>query len=254
MQYLVGHDVYSSFPAYRQALKDFLKRPDAAEALVDNLMMQADLIDAYLDHYHPDPSTGPAVLEREAISSVVVTAHPKWGSPCFGLVLTDGRCETFSLNKLKPTPRPTSSSQPPAQTQGQRTRNAYEAFRNAAEPAIAAWIQRTPVPERCPITDIVLAPLADQRPPNRRHDADIPTVDHHQPSFRELVATFLEGESMTMEAVTLRRDQSLGVWEMADEALRARWVAHHDTGELRWVSLAGNRTLNRQDQLERSSS
>ena len=250
MQYLVGHDVYSSFPVYRQALKDFLKRPDATEALADNPMMQTDLLDVYLAHYHPDLSTGKSPPEREDITTIVVTIHPEWGSAGFGVLLTDGSCESFSLKKLKLAPRPPAST--PTATRGQRTRNVYDAFRLGARPSIARWIAEVEPPERCPVTDILLAPLHLREDPVRRYDPDLPTVEHHQPSFRELVAQFLEQESLTTSSVPLIYNYALRVWELEGEDLQQRWRQHHDTGELRWISLEANRLLNQQEQQDRA--
>jgi hypothetical protein len=251
MKYIIDQVEHEDFVTYRAELSRFIKRPTAAEDLARSQEMQAALLEAFLVHYHPDPSTGKKLLEREDIVGVVVTQHPKWGTFCFGVVLReDERCEPFSLSKkrFRPEPRPASVTGQMARSRPPGGREAYEALRHAIEPSIQEWIRSTPLPPRCPITDRRLGSLADRSDPRRREHPSTPTVDHHAPTFQELIRSFLTSEELTMETLPIEYNPALRTWELADEELQQRWIAHHYRGELRWVSLEGNRLLNYQQQ------
>jgi hypothetical protein len=252
MKYIVDQTGFANFFSYRSALKDFLQRPSASADFAQNPAMQRSLLEAFLIHYHPDPSTGRPLLQREDITAMAVTAHPNWKTPCFGVVLAeDGRCESFAISKkrfrLEPRPETPSTTGP---TPGQRTLNAYEALRYAVEPAVEQWGRENPLPSHCSITGHPMGPLSDRSDPLRRALSTSPTIDHYEPTFRELVQGFLQAESLPQDDLPLGYKPLLKLWELADDGLRHRWIEHHATGKLRWVSQEGQRQLNRRAQVD----
>jgi hypothetical protein len=246
----LGDQEFRGIIHFRNELRAFLQLPEAAALLEADLPAQQSILAAFERHYHWDAASGLPPTASE-VRRVVVQQHPKWGSPCFALVLGDEQeAFRFSMNKLKSTQAPPRSGAlaPTASTPSQARKNVNEALRAGVQDVIQVWEDENPPPPTCPVTGIPLGPMSQRTDPIQRYAENTPTVDHHDPTLKVRIDNFLEAEGLLPNGVPLTKSALTGGWVLSDNDMLQRWRESHGTGGLRWVSLHGNREENRRNQ------